>query len=46
MTYAQAKLIIWNPDAYPRAKVLQAAAFVLGTLDASSEDISQASLII
>lgn len=46
MTYAQARLIVWNPAAYARQALFAAAAFILGTLDASDEDVAQASGVL
>ena len=46
MTYAKAKLIIWNPDAYEPTDVRQAAVYVLGTLGAQQEDIDAASWLL
>lgn len=45
MTYTQAKLIVWNADAYTREQVRQAAVFVLGSLGASQEDVDQACMV-
>jgi hypothetical protein len=42
MTYAQAKLRIWNPRAYTRQEVIAGAIFVLGSLSARREDIDAA----
>lgn len=42
MTYTKALLIIWNPRAYDAKQIRAAAAFILGTIDASPEDVSQA----
>lgn len=46
MNYTKAKLIIWNPDAYSRAQVKDAAIYILGTMCAASEDLDQASLLL
>lgn len=46
MTYARAKLIIWNPKAYTRFEVQRAAAYVLGSIDASAEDLAQAAAVV
>jgi len=46
MTYTRAKLIIWNPDAYTRAQVREAAVYILGALSARREDIDQAALVL
>lgn len=43
LTDTQAKLRIWNPDAYTAIERREAAAHILGTLDASQEDLDQAS---
>ena len=43
MTYTQARLRIWNPDAYTRQQVHSAAIFILSCIDANNEDIMQAS---
>jgi hypothetical protein len=45
LTYTLARLIIWNADAYTREQVRNACAFVLATMGARREDISQASLL-
>lgn len=42
MTYAQAKMIVWNHETYTRQKVREAVSFILGTLRAHPEDIAQA----
>ncbi len=42
MTYAQARLIIWNYETYPKAKVNEAVLFILSRLSARPEDIQQA----
>ena len=46
MTYTQAKLVIWNPAAYPKADVRAAAVFILGTIGARREDVDQATNLI
>ena len=46
MTYTTAKLRIWNPDAYPRKEVREAAVWILGTMSARREDIDQATLLL
>jgi hypothetical protein len=46
MTYAKAKLIIWNSGAYSRIEVKVAAVYILGSMKARQEDIHQASLVI
>jgi hypothetical protein len=46
LTMAKARLIIWNPDAYAANVVRAAAVFILGSLNASREDIGQASLVL
>jgi hypothetical protein len=46
MTYAQAKLIIWNPGAYDRDQVINAAKFILTRLRAQQEDIDCAIRLI
>lgn len=43
MTYDQAKLRIWNPQAYTSDEVRRAAILILSSLGASQEDIDQAS---
>jgi len=45
MTYAMARLIIWNPEAYDRASVTEASFFILSSLSATREDISQAATV-
>jgi len=45
-TYGQAKMIIWNPQSYPREQVREAAIFILGTLNARREDVDQATLLL
>ena len=42
MTYEQAKLIIYNPEAYPKGKVVAAIAFILAYLEATYDEIQQA----
>lgn len=42
LTYTQALLRVRNREAYPVAQVAEAASFILGTLDASDEDVSEA----
>ncbi len=46
MTYTKALLIIWNPRAYSAAVARAAAAFILGTIDAESADVSQAVAVL
>ena len=46
MTYTQAKLRISMPDSYSREAVKEAAIWILAKLDASREDIDQASFCI
>jgi hypothetical protein len=46
MTYTQAKLIIWNPAAYDRDQVINAAKFILSKLQARQEDIDCAIRLI
>ena len=46
MTYPRAKLIIWNPDAYDRATVRNAAVWILGNLGARREDVDQATSLL
>lgn len=46
LTYQQAKLRVWNPDAYSRAQVTEAATFILGTLGARREDVDQATNLL
>lgn len=46
MTYTQAKLIIWNPAAYDKARVRAAVVFILGCMTARREDLDQASNLI
>lgn len=43
MTYDQALMITRNATAYPSEKIREAAIFVLGTMDATDEDIWDAS---
>ena len=45
-TYARAKLVIWNPEAYGRSTVRSAAIHILGTLSARQEDLDQAGLLL
>ena len=42
MTYDQAKMVVWNHEAYDDAKVRDAALDVMASLRASSEDVLQA----
>lgn len=42
MTFAQAKMVVWNYETYDHEVVKRAAAYILGSLDASQEDIDQA----
>lgn len=42
MTYAQALMIIRNPDCYSRIVVHRAVVTVLGTLNAKPEDLALA----
>ena len=44
MTYAQAKMIVWNPAAYgfDPIRIISAAGLIMATLDAPQEDIDQA----
>jgi len=43
MTYAQALMIVRNPESgYPAEKIKEAAVFILGSLHAKQEDILQA----
>jgi len=46
MTYARAKLIIWNYETYSVSEVREAAIFILANLDAHPEDIEQATSVI
>ena len=46
MTYTKAKLRIWNPAAYSKAEVHEAATFILGTLNARREDVDQAANLL
>ena len=46
MTMAQAKMIVWNSEAYDFVKVMQASIFILGSLNASQEDVAQARICI
>ena len=39
MTYMQAKMRVHNPNAYPLVEIKKAASYILGTLDATDEDI-------
>lgn len=42
MTYTQARMIVWNPDAYTVEQVRKAISFILGTLSARREDVDRA----
>ena len=44
MTYDQAKATVWHPYGHSPEMVRAAAVFILGTLDASDEDVDQAGL--
>jgi hypothetical protein len=46
MTYTQAKLIIWNDASYAGALVREAAVFIIGSLDATTDDLCQAYSLI
>lgn len=46
MTYTQARLIVWNHEAYEGPTVRKAAVFILASLAANSEDIDQASSLL
>lgn len=46
MTYTQAKLIIWNPDAYTKSQVRGAAVWMLARIGARREDIDQATNLL
>jgi hypothetical protein len=46
MNYNQAKMIIWNPDAYDAKTLRQAVLFILSSLSAKREDVDQASLLV
>lgn len=46
MTYARAKLIIWNPATYSRQEIRTAAVFVLSLLGAKAEDVQQAASLL
>lgn len=46
MTYNQAKLRVWNNEAYSAEQVREAAIYILGSLSAKAEDVQQASSII
>jgi hypothetical protein len=46
MTFTQARLVIVCPDAYDTTTQLEAAKVVLASLDASAEDVLEASAII
>ena len=46
MTYAQARLRIWNHTAYDRSEVREAAIFILAAWDASQEDRDQAAFFV
>jgi hypothetical protein len=45
MNYTRAKLIIWNPDAYERDQVREAALYIVSQLHARREDLDQAALV-
>jgi hypothetical protein len=46
MTYTQAKLRIAMPDGYSREAVQEAAIWMLSRLDASREDVEQATHLL
>lgn len=46
MTYPRAKMIIWNPEAYNKAQVREAAIFILGSFAPAQEDLDQAANLI
>ena len=46
MTYAQAKLRVWSPEAYTKAQVHEAAIWLLGCLSAHPEDVLQAMAVL
>ena len=45
MSYDHAKMVIWNPEAYDKAKRKEAALIILSNLTAKSEDVQQASYL-
>ncbi len=46
MNDAQALVAIWNPDSTPKDVVRAACAHVLGSIDASVENVEQATLVL
>lgn len=46
MSYDQALSVIWCPDMHPSDKVLEAAATVLASLGAKSEEVYQATHLV
>lgn len=42
MTYAQAKMVIWNHETYDSEVIREAALIVVDTLYAKFEDVNQA----
>lgn len=46
MTYTQAKMIVWNHDSYGKDEIISAAVHILGTINASVEDIDQAMMVV
>jgi len=46
MNYSQAKLIIYSPEAYDQDEVYDAACYVIGNMQATHEDIYQASHVL
>ena len=46
MTYSQAKLIITNPHSYESSKLQEAAVWMLAYMDASNEDLVEATFAL
>lgn len=46
MTYAQAKMIVWNHETYDYKKVKEGVVFILGCLNAKQEDLDQACFVL
>ena len=42
MTYEKALIIISNPDCFPENQVTQAVSYVMGSNDATNDDVKQA----
>lgn len=46
LTYAQCRLIIWNPQAYASNIIREAAIEILSGLSSKREDVDQATLCL